>query len=228
MARKVEITSSNKAVIEAVSALMKPQYGNQEYLITEQTVADKHGIEIEEVIALEKEAINLELDIERDPKRRRIIILNNLLKNKDYYKEVQGGIKANFTDAIITNDKGQILFLNRNKKDDIGANKLCFPGGHLEKFLSPERNVKKEIKEETGLDVIQCNLINRKKINNGKNQIFYFYCTIPKDSEVVLNEREHSNYIWMDLKDIINTPNDKFIFDLKNYLLYTILGMKKE
>lgn len=88
------------------------------------------------------------------------------------------------------------------------------------------RNVKKEVKEETGLDIMECNLAHIKSINGGKNKIYYFICTLPEEYQIVLNEREHSNYKWMGLKEIEFEPKENFMFDLKNTLLKEIFKLK--
>lgn len=227
MGRKVKITNSSTILLNNLIPMIEQKMGVEDYLITEQTVADKYGKSVDEIIQLEKEAIPFELDEEKNPKIRRARILKNLKSNIDFYKENDGKLNSNFTDAIIVNEKGQILFGLRNKSDNIEPNKWCLlGGGHQERFLSPERNVKKEIKEETNLDVLDCSPIYEKRINSGKNKIIYFYCTLPKNYEVTINEREHQNYKWMSLKDIENTPKEDFIFDLKEILLKDILKIK--
>lgn len=219
MGRLVSISKTKKALIDNISDMIREQTGVSNYLITEQTVADKYNVSVEDIIFLEKEAIIFEID-EKNVKLRRVKILNNLLNNGlDFYKENKKGKNSDFTDAFIINEEGKLLFLLRNKQDDIGEGKYCLPGGHLEQSLSEERNVKKEIKEETGLDVLTCNSLTIKKINNGKNKIYYFVCTIPRNSEVILNEKEHSNYKWMSLEDLQKADDKDFIFDLRQYIL---------
>jgi 8-oxo-dGTP pyrophosphatase MutT (NUDIX family) len=227
MGREFKISDKKrKAVIDnlvnMVEVVLKEQVDVDNYLITEQKIADKYKVDIEEIIFLEKKAIPFEMDI-KNAKIRRAVILKNLYdKGLDFYKENDGKLKSDFTDAVILNENGEILFLLRNKKDSIEGNKYGFPGGHLERSLNVVRNVKKEIKEETGLDVLECNLAHVKNINGNKNKIYYFICTLPREYQIVLNEREHSNYKWMSLKEIINTPKEQFMFDLKDILLKEI------
>ena len=230
MGREVKITGTRKAVIDNIVSLvgstLSKHFKVDNYLITEQQVADKYKVDVEEVILAEKKAILFEQDIE-NPKIRRATILNNLFNNGlDFYNENERGVKSDFTDAIIVNDKGQILFLLRNKQDSIEGNKYCLAGGHLEKSFNPLRNVKKEIKEETNLDVLECNLLHVKSINGSKNKIYYFFCTLPKEYQIVLNEREHSNYKWMNLEEILKTPKEQFIFDLKDIIIKDIFNLK--
>ena len=56
--------------------------------------------------------------------------------------------------AYIEKDNSFLMLLRNKKKYDINANKWIGVGGHLEKEETPEDALIREIKEETGLDVI--------------------------------------------------------------------------
>ena len=227
MGREVKITNTQNILLGNLTKMIEDSIGVDNYLITEQEVADKYKVSVEKIILLEKKAIPIEID-EKNVKIRRAKILKNLYeKGLSFYDENKGETKSDFTDALIVNNEGKLLFLKRNVNDNLFPGVYCLPGGHLEKSLSEERNVKKEIKEETGLDVLECKFVAVKSINNGKNKIYYFFCTLPFDYEIVLNEREHSNYVWMSLADIKNEPEENFILDTKKYLLDYILEPKK-
>ena len=52
------------------------------------------------------------------------------------------------------------LMLYRNKKvNDINHGKWIGVGGHIEENESPEQAVKREVKEETNLDLLSCHKI---------------------------------------------------------------------
>ena len=56
--------------------------------------------------------------------------------------------------SLVVNNKGQILFLRRNKEDLKEAhNKWEFPGGKIEFGESPEETAIREAKEESGYDI---------------------------------------------------------------------------
>jgi len=56
--------------------------------------------------------------------------------------------------AYIEKNNSYLMLLRNKKKHDINANKWIGVGGHLEKDETPEDALIREIKEETGLDVI--------------------------------------------------------------------------
>lgn len=218
-----KISKEQNVVINNLAKMIEQKLGKEGYLISEQNVADKYKVEVDEVIRKEKEAIPFEL--ESSPKLRRFKILTNFwTKGLDYYKENNNGLKSDFTDALIVKN-GKMLFLQRSKDSEIEPNKWCVPGGHKEKFLSEEKNVLKEIKEETGLDIISSKLINVKDLV-GSRKIYYFLCT-PSEGEVIINNEEHSQYKWMSIQEIKDTPAEEFIFDLKKYILEKLLGINK-
>lgn len=220
--RNFKIPKEQNILLNNLTKMIEEKFGKKGYLITEQNVADKYKVNIDEVILKEKEAIPFE--IEDSPKLRRTKILNNFWnKGLDYYKENNQGLKSDFTDALIVKE-GKMLFLKRSKNSEIEPDKWGLPGGHLEKFLSQEKNVLKEIKEESGLDIISCKLINIKSLGN-ERKIYYFLC-VPSDGEVILDNNEHSQYKWMSIEDIKNASDEDFMFDLKNYILKNLLGIK--
>jgi 8-oxo-dGTP pyrophosphatase MutT (NUDIX family) len=72
----------------------------------------------------------------------------------DYIKWIRGKVGhdtiiLNFSGAIITNDKGEVLLQKRSDKEDIWG----LPGGAMEVGESIEETAIRELKEETGLDI---------------------------------------------------------------------------
>ena len=56
--------------------------------------------------------------------------------------------------AYIEKDDSFLMLFRNKKKNDINANKWIGVGGHLEKNETVEQALYREIKEETGLDVV--------------------------------------------------------------------------
>lgn len=225
--REFILPKEQNIVLSNLTKAIERKLGRENYLVTEEDIAEKYKVDVQEVILKEKEAIPLE--VEDSPKIRRAKILNNFwTKGLNFYKENHNGLKSNFTDALIVKN-GKMLFLQRAKDSEIEPEKWGLPGGHLEKFLSPEKNVLKEVKEESGLDIIECKLINVRDVQGGNNKmkIYYFLCT-PAEGEVITNNDEHFQYKWMSIQEIQDTPAEDFMFDLKEYILEKLLGIKNK
>jgi 8-oxo-dGTP pyrophosphatase MutT (NUDIX family) len=107
--------------------------------------------------------------------------------------------------VLIVNNRGQLLMLLR-------TDNLCWglPGGMMELGESIEETAKREVKEETGLEVSDLELFG---VYSGKD-LYYIY---PKGDEVqnisvafishvdtppVLDSREHSDYKFCDLSSM--------------------------
>lgn len=72
----------------------------------------------------------------------------------DYIKWIRSKVGhdtiiLNFSGAIITNEKGEILLQKRSDKEDVWG----LPGGAVEIGESIEETAIRELKEETGLDI---------------------------------------------------------------------------
>ncbi len=81
------------------------------------------------------------------------------LENKDYIKWIRGKVGHEkiiivYAGGCIFNKNGEVLLQKR-----ADCNKWGFPGGAIELGETPEMAAKREVKEETGLDVEVGNLI---------------------------------------------------------------------
>lgn len=104
-----------------------------------------------------------------------------LLKSKTPLKIIQIGL------AIIVNKKGEVLIGARRDKDPWVENLTwVFPGGNLES-LDFEKDLKKEVRQETGLNVNVNSLITARVhpdsgFKNVQIVALYFHCT-PVDNK---------------------------------------------
>jgi len=104
--------------------------------------------------------------------------------------------------AVIVNDLGEVLLLQRSEKAGAGG-QWSFPGGALDDKENPYEGIKREIREETQLEVSDIAPFYVRSYSNKENKfvVIIAYTCAPRTTEVILNW-EHNNYKWM-TKDAI-------------------------
>lgn len=134
------------------------------------------------------------------------VLINNLLdkcKNDDVEKIVVGG--------VILNQKNEVLLLKR-ASDDFMGDLIELPSGTVDKNEILLDALQREVKEETGLEIKEINeyigSFDYLSSSRKKTRQLNFLVTVKKENDVKLNEKEHSQYYWIDLNsDKINTFN---------------------
>ncbi|KPU43246.1 nucleoside triphosphatase NudI [Oxobacter pfennigii] len=107
--------------------------------------------------------------------------------------------------AVIFNPQEKILLCKSHK----WGNKYVIPGGHIELGEKMEESLKREILEETGLNIYDIKLIGLKEsifsdtFHEKKHFIFIDYKCKTDSSNVVLNN-EAEEYEWADMQQIEN------------------------
>ena len=118
--------------------------------------------------------------------------------------------------TLITNNKGEILILQRSKQNDVLPEYWDIPGGTLEDGEDPAVGAIRETKEETGIDIFNPKLFfHTSKVDVEKNKqfvtlIFRAQCT---DPEVVLNLEEHQKFAWITPKEINQHKTVEYLND---------------
>jgi nucleoside triphosphatase len=114
--------------------------------------------------------------------------------------------------ALIVNDEGKILLAGSRKWFD----NYTLPGGHIEVGESMVDAVKREVKEEVGLDVevVEMLLIQEaifaREFYKKKHFIFIdFYCK-SKNQQVKLDNSEIQSYVWVFPGAAYNLKLDSF------------------
>ncbi|MFA5763498.1 MAG: NUDIX domain-containing protein [archaeon] len=112
---------------------------------------------------------------------------------------------------IFKNDK--LLLVKRHQNDTHCPNVWEVPGGRIEKNENKINGLQREVKEETGLEVIIKNSFateNFVRENGQPVKMTHFICEY-SGGEVKLSE-EHCDYEWVDKKDVPNKISKFFIY----------------
>ena len=125
--------------------------------------------------------------------------------------------------ALVVNPKGEVLIVQSSKWSD----KHTVPGGHIELGEMAEDAIKREVKEETGLDVdVEKLLLVQQAIYprfycKHEHFVFLDYLCRTQDSTVRLDGRELQHYAWVD-------PHDALDLDLEEYTRNFVVAYLKQ
>lgn len=101
------------------------------------------------------------------------------------------------------------LVLKKSLAEDINPDTYEFPGGRLQFGEELEEAVKREIKEETGLDVLTQRMFNAwtfTKKDKGFQLTGIDFLCITNQEEIHLGE-EHSRAEWLNVEEILNNKD---------------------
>ena len=111
--------------------------------------------------------------------------------------------KHSASGCIIRSGK-KVLFLQRKPKN-YGETVWAIPAGKIEQGESPEQALKREVKEETDLDLENFYQLKKYEIRLHKKNYdftyFLFEANIPENSKVKISD-EHINYKWVDIDKV--------------------------
>jgi len=97
------------------------------------------------------------------------------------------------------------LMLHRTKKEnDLNEGKWLGVGGHFEKFESPHDCAIREVKEETGLDVIECKLKGMVTfiLNNDFEEIMFLFDITKFSGQLI--ECNEGELAWIDKDKVLD------------------------
>jgi len=103
-----------------------------------------------------------------------------------------------YSDVIAMID-GQVLLIQRNKRDDFEAGKWAFPGGKVEEGETPEIAAKREFKEEVGIECGEIKFVESVKNEDGSIS-FYFLTEL--SGEPFMTSEEVEDYQIIEPSDI--------------------------
>ena len=116
---------------------------------------------------------------------------------------------------------GKILLIKSWK----WGNRYTLPGGHVEFGEKLKDAVKREVKEEVGIEVNSIKFlnlqeaINSKEFSLPKHFIFIDFICKAKSSKVKINKKEVQDYLWVTPEKALNLNIDSFTKKtIKKYL----------
>jgi len=118
--------------------------------------------------------------------------------------------------SFIINRKNELLLIKRRDNDPNAAGSWEIPGGRLSSGENPFEGLKRETKEETGLDIEILNKLNTQNFTRGDGQkitMLIFLCK-PLSNSISLSE-EHTNYEWTDLDTALSKIHKGFHEEIK-------------
>ena len=113
--------------------------------------------------------------------------------------------------ALIFDSKGKLFLMRSHKWHD----NYVVPGGHIELGERMEDALIREVKEETGLDVYDLELLCIQEFIfdeafwRRKHFIFFDYVCKTDSKNVILNSEAY-DYTWVSLDDSFNLPIDPY------------------
>ncbi len=101
--------------------------------------------------------------------------------------------------AIVTNQANELLLLRRSNKTP-APGRWDFPGGGLDQGEDAIKGIKREIKEEAGLTIIDITPIKfTTHLENKDSVLLIIYWALAKSNKVKLSW-EHDEYVWVNKK----------------------------
>ncbi|MFA6268180.1 MAG: NUDIX domain-containing protein [archaeon] len=119
--------------------------------------------------------------------------------------------------AFIVKNK-KLLLVKRADDDVEHPSSWELPGGRIEVGEKLEDGLKREVKEETNLEIeILRPLCKRKftRVDGQKIEMTSFVCTTKND--IVTLSKEHTEYKWLTLKEAEKIINSYFLDEIKEY-----------
>jgi nucleoside triphosphatase len=113
--------------------------------------------------------------------------------------------------ALIFNPDGKLFLMKSHKWKGL----YVMPGGHIELGESMEHALKREIREETSLDIYDIEFIGFQEFIfddtfwERKHFIFFDYACKTDSTDVTLNS-EAQEYVWIAVEDVLKLQLDPF------------------
>jgi dATP pyrophosphohydrolase len=109
--------------------------------------------------------------------------------------------------ALIVDDKKRLLLLRRHR-DDLGGGLWASPGGRREATEQLMDTVRREVKEETGLEIADFTLLGTHELRmpHGVVHMQSYHAKVVQPVVVAIDPEEHHEYTWLPLDEVLTTP----------------------
>ena len=170
-------------------------------------VGDRLGIDWKEVdLDQFRRGLKVELEHTSDPETRVVkpqdlasvgkIAWAHLKEKKDYYSrlkkiEVKKQDRGMSVKAIIRNEEGRILLIR-----DASSSYWDLPGGHVANSETVEEALRREVKEETGLELTEANEKETRLLTLGDEERPVAFYDCKAKGEIKLSS-EHTTFKWV-------------------------------
>lgn len=118
--------------------------------------------------------------------------------------------------SFIVNEKGDLFLIKRRENDPHKPGVWEIPGGRLEQGESPFIGLKRETKEETGLDIeiLHPLTIHHFTRDDGQTITMIVFLCKPLSGEVTLS-KEHTEYVWSSLENSLSLLDPRLHEDVR-------------
>jgi nucleoside triphosphatase len=113
--------------------------------------------------------------------------------------------------AVITDPEGNIFLMKSHK----WRGNYVVPGGHIELGETLETALRREVKEETGLDIFEIRFLLFQEFIFDEafwipgHYIFFDFACRTSSTDVTLND-EAQSYVWVTLDEAFDLPIDSY------------------
>ncbi len=106
--------------------------------------------------------------------------------------------------AVLINDEDKVLILKSSDKNEKHAGEWDLPGGHIHEGEGDIEGLKREVKEETGLDIASPEMV----LDDGRKK---YYKTREYSGTIEISD-EHTEYEWVTIEELDSyTIGAKFV-----------------
>lgn len=127
--------------------------------------------------------------------------------------------------GFIRNKFGEILFVKRSENDSFLPGSWELPGGGVEYGENIEKTLRREVKEECGLDIevgfpITVSDYYMKDYKKEIQRVeIIFLCKLLNSTQTIILSHEHSEYKWVSSNNINNLELSSYMRDIINNAL---------